>query len=41
LLGAATSPYSWPILLITTLLGSAFTFLFFARWRARISYWAN
>jgi ABC-2 type transport system permease protein/lipopolysaccharide transport system permease protein len=41
LLGLAPSPYSWPILLITTLFGSAFSFLFFARWRARISYWAN
>jgi hypothetical protein len=28
-------------LLTTTVLGSAVSFLFFARWRARISYWAN
>ena len=41
LLGVSPSPYSWPVLLITTLIGSAFSFLFFARWRARISYWAN
>jgi len=41
LLGATPSPYSWPVLLITTILGSVFSFLFFARWRARISYWAN
>ena len=41
LLGVAPSPYSWPVLLTTTVLGSAFSFLFFARWRARISYWAN
>jgi ABC-2 type transport system permease protein/lipopolysaccharide transport system permease protein len=41
LLGVAPSPYSWPVLLTTTVLGSAVSFLFFARWRARISYWAN
>lgn len=41
LLGIAPSPYSWPMLLVTTALGGAITFLIFARWRARISYWAN
>jgi ABC-type polysaccharide/polyol phosphate export permease len=41
LLGVAPSPYSWPVLLTTTVLGCAISFLFFARWRARISYWAN
>jgi homopolymeric O-antigen transport system permease protein len=41
ILGVTPSPYSWPVLLVTTAVGSVFTFLFFARWRARISYWAN
>ena len=39
LLGMAPADTSWLILLLTTLLGSAGTFLLFARFRLRIAYW--
>jgi len=39
LLGVAVSPYSWPLLVTTTAVGSIGTFAFFARFRARIAYW--
>jgi len=41
LLGINPSPHSWPVLLVSTILGAALTFLVFARWRSRISYWTN
>jgi ABC-2 type transport system permease protein/lipopolysaccharide transport system permease protein len=40
LLGQPTELYSWLILAIVTVLGWAGTFVFFARFRARIAYWA-
>jgi ABC-type polysaccharide/polyol phosphate export permease len=40
LLGQPTEPHSWLILAIVTVLGCAGTFAFFARFRARIAYWA-
>jgi ABC-2 type transport system permease protein/lipopolysaccharide transport system permease protein len=40
LLGQPTEPYSWLILVMVTVLGCAGTFAFFARFRARIAYWA-
>ena len=39
LLGVATSTYSWPMFLFTTLAGCVGTFITFARFRARIAYW--
>jgi ABC-type polysaccharide/polyol phosphate export permease len=39
LLGVATSTYSWPILLFTTLAGCVGTLITFARFRVRIAYW--
>jgi len=39
LLDVATSTYSWPMLLFTTVAGSLGTFLIFARFRERIAYW--
>jgi len=39
LLGQAPVATSWPVLIATTVLGSAFGFAFFARFRARIAYW--
>jgi ABC-2 type transport system permease protein/lipopolysaccharide transport system permease protein len=39
LLGQATSPRSWPILLICTVAGAAFGLGFFVRFRERIAYW--
>jgi ABC-2 type transport system permease protein/lipopolysaccharide transport system permease protein len=40
LLGQPTEPHSWSILAMVTVLGCAGTFAFFARFRARIAYWA-
>jgi ABC-type polysaccharide/polyol phosphate export permease len=40
LMGQPTEPHSWLILAIVTVLGCAGTFAFFARFRARIAYWA-
>ena len=39
LLGEATSPLSWPILLICTVVGATLGFGFFVRFRERIAYW--
>ena len=39
LLGISSQPWSWPIMLATTLIGGSGTFLFFARFRSRIAYW--
>lgn len=39
LLGKAPIDLSWPVLITTTLIGSALTFAFFARFRSRIAYW--
>lgn len=39
LLGVAVDPYSWPILIATTIAGCIGAFAFFARFRARIAYW--
>ena len=39
LIGVATSAYSWPVLIVTTVLGCGGTFAFFARFRSRIPYW--
>ena len=39
LLGTATAPYSWIVLLLMTFLGSGVTFALFARFRTRIAYW--
>lgn len=39
LTGAASDPFSWPLLLIVTVLGGFGTFVFFARFRSRIAYW--
>ena len=39
LLGVATSTYSWPTFLLTTLAGCVGTFIAFARFHARIAYW--
>ncbi len=38
-LGLATAPYSWAILLATTLIGGLISFALFARFRSRIAYW--
>jgi ABC-type polysaccharide/polyol phosphate export permease len=39
LLGEATSPHSWTILLACTVVGGAFGLGFFVRFRERIAYW--
>ncbi|MDB5410304.1 MAG: ABC-type transport system, permease protein [Rhodospirillales bacterium] len=39
LLGVSPAPYSWSLLVALTVLGSAVTFVLFARFRSRISYW--
>jgi ABC-2 type transport system permease protein/lipopolysaccharide transport system permease protein len=39
LIGQPFSPYSWPVLLLTTALGCAVTFFIFSRMRSRIPYW--
>jgi ABC-type polysaccharide/polyol phosphate export permease len=39
LIGVATAESSWPMLLGTTIVGCAFTFAMFARFRSRIAYW--
>jgi ABC-type polysaccharide/polyol phosphate export permease len=39
LLNVATSTYSWPMFLFTTVAGSVGTLLIFARFRERIAYW--
>ncbi|HTW52974.1 MAG TPA: ABC transporter permease [Stellaceae bacterium] len=39
LLGQPTAPYSWAMLLFTTVLSSGISFLFFVRFRGRIAYW--
>jgi ABC-2 type transport system permease protein/lipopolysaccharide transport system permease protein len=39
LTGVPIYPYSWPVLLVTTLIGMGATFLLFARFRGRIAYW--
>lgn len=39
LLGNSPAPYSWLVMLLITVLGSCFTFMFFARFRSRIAYW--
>lgn len=39
LLGQAPVASSWPVLIVTTLIGSSLTFAFFARFRSRVAYW--
>jgi ABC-type polysaccharide/polyol phosphate export permease len=39
LLGVSPEPYSWSVLIVVTILGSALTFTLFARFRSRIAYW--
>jgi ABC-type polysaccharide/polyol phosphate export permease len=39
LLGSATAPYSWDIVLGMTVLGWGLTFTFFARFRHRLAFW--
>jgi ABC-type polysaccharide/polyol phosphate export permease len=39
LIGEPIGPYSWPILLATTVIGWGVTFWLFARFRSRIAYW--
>jgi homopolymeric O-antigen transport system permease protein len=39
LLGEAPLTYSWPVLLLATVLGSIGTFALFAKFRSRITYW--
>jgi ABC-type polysaccharide/polyol phosphate export permease len=39
LLGVPLAPYSWPVLITTTVISAAFTFAFFSRLRSRIAYW--
>jgi ABC-type polysaccharide/polyol phosphate export permease len=39
LLGTAVEPFSWPLLLLTTIIGCVATFGFFTRFRSRIAYW--
>ena len=39
LLGVPTQPWSWWVILATTVLGGGCSFLFFARFRSRIAYW--
>jgi len=39
LLAVPVEPTSWPILIAASVVGSAITFIFFARYRSRIAYW--
>jgi ABC-2 type transport system permease protein/lipopolysaccharide transport system permease protein len=39
LLGQAPLTYSWPVLLVVTVLGSLGTFALFAKFRSRVTYW--
>jgi ABC-type polysaccharide/polyol phosphate export permease len=39
ILGETAAPHSWTILLLLTVIGSAMTFLLFARFRTRIAFW--
>lgn len=39
LLDVPTALYSWPILIVTTVVGGAISFAAFARFRSRIAYW--
>lgn len=39
LLGVAVNDNSWPVLLVSTVLGGGVTFMLFARFRDRIAYW--
>ena len=39
LLGSAPLAYSWPVLLIVTVVGCLGTFAFFVKFRSRIAYW--
>jgi homopolymeric O-antigen transport system permease protein len=39
LIGVPVAAYSWPVLLVATVLGCGATFLLFARYRGRIAYW--
>jgi ABC-2 type transport system permease protein/lipopolysaccharide transport system permease protein len=39
LLGVATSPYSWPMLIGMTVIGGGGAFLLFARFRHRLAFW--
>jgi ABC-2 type transport system permease protein/lipopolysaccharide transport system permease protein len=39
MLGVATNPFSWPMLLLVTLVCCVGTFFIFARFRSRIAYW--
>lgn len=39
LLGESTDPKAWVVVLLLTLVGSAISFAFFARYRRRVAYW--
>ncbi len=39
LIGQDVAPYSWFVMLLATIFGGGVTFIFFARFRARIAYW--
>lgn len=39
LIGTITAGSSWPVLIVTTIIGCAITFALFARFRTRIPYW--
>jgi ABC-type polysaccharide/polyol phosphate export permease len=39
LVGKATAPFSWGIMLLATMLGCGGTFAFFARFRRRLPFW--
>lgn len=38
-LGVPVAPWSWPVLLVATVLGGGLSFTLFARFRSRIAYW--
>ena len=40
LLGAPLNPATWPLLIVVSITGCVVTFVFFARFRFRIAYWA-
>lgn len=39
LMGQHAAPYSWLVMLLVTMFGAGFTFLFYARFRTRVAYW--
>jgi ABC-2 type transport system permease protein/lipopolysaccharide transport system permease protein len=41
LLGQSPEPLSWPVMLLTSVLGGAVSFWFFAKFRPRVAYWVS